>query len=124
MSLLRAQQRTLTALFPHPGNRTHLIRNNRAGPHILGISFKTTATLIGFDEDIAGGDATGFKLFSLGVEIAIIAAVNGAPNEISVTHAPVVLDDKATISYQPGAWVGSSSGVEVKGFIADGTVAP
>ena len=52
-SFLRARQRTMTGLFPHPGNRTHLIPNRPISQFVLGrklllFAVDTFVTVTGF----------------------------------------------------------------------------
>ena len=116
MSVLRARQRTMTALFPHQANPTHLIPKRKQGPIIQAGIAKTVSATLTYDVDIAGGDAVGWSLFNrtTGLPIAVVSAVNGNANEIILNYAAQTLDDIITITYQPGAW--TSARGEVNGF--------
>ena len=58
MSFLRARQRTITALSPHPGNPTHLIPSRpiaqfAAGRKLLNFAGDTVITVAGFSIDLS-----------------------------------------------------------------------
>ena len=106
----------MTALFPHPGNPTHLIPKRKQGPIIQAGIAKTISTTITYDVDVAGGDAVGWSLFNrtTGLPVALVSVINGATNEIVLNYAAQTLGDILTITYQPGAW--TSARGEVNGF--------
>lgn len=126
MSLIRAQQRTITGLFPHNANRRFLIRNTRAGPEIRGTVWATTTATIIFDEPVGGGNETGFQLTIDGAPTAIVSVANGLATEIVVTYAIQLVGARGVITYIPKGtadWVGLNSGVLVKGFQQFGDIA-
>ena len=116
-NFLRARQRSLTALFPHQHNPTHLIPKRKQGPIIQAKIFKTISLTLTFDVDVTTGDAVGFTLFNntTGLVVAIVSAINGNTNEIVVNFGAQTLGDNLTLTYEPGAW--TSAVGEVNGFI-------
>lgn len=121
MSFLRARQRTQTALFPHQANRTHLIPKRPPGPQVLSTIFKTVQADVSFDVPISGGDIAKFTLTANGVDVALIAAVNGGLNDILVSHALLVVGDFCILTYEPGTWSNPVRGA-VRGFTQVGNV--
>ena len=116
MSFLRARQRTMTALFPHQANATHLIPKRKQGPIIQSGIIKTVSTTILFDVDIAGGDAAGWTMVNktTGLPIVVTSAVNGNADEIVLNYALQTVDDIVGITYKPSGW--TSARGEVNGF--------
>ena len=103
--VIRANQRTQTALFPHSHNRRFLVPKRFPGPQILVIDFKTVSTVILFDRDISGGDETGWTVTVNGVPEAIISITQPAGDDISVNYALQVAGDDIRVTYDGnGAW--------------------
>ena len=123
MSFLRANQRTMTALFPHQANRTHLIPKRVLGPVILTIDFKVVSSTFTFDRDTTGGDATGWGLEVNGAPVAIISVIQGVGDtEIVVNYALQVVADAIRITYDgTGVWA-DNNGVKLKPIDRSGVI--
>ena len=121
-NVIRARQRTQTALFPHSHNTKFLIPKRKQGPIIQSVIFKTISLTLAFDVDVAGGDAAGFTLFNntTGLAVAIVSAINGSSNEIVVNFGAQTLGDNLTLTYKRSAW--TSAVGDVNGFIQIGDV--
>ena len=124
MSFIRAQQRTLTALFPHQANKKYLVPKRTIGPKILIIDFKTVSTTFTFDRDVVGGDATGWALEINAAPVAIISVINGATDDqIVVSYALQVVTDAIRITYDGTgtAWA-DSKGATLKRIDVSGVI--
>ena len=123
MSFLRANQRTMTALFPHPGNPTHLIPKRFPGPVITEVAFKVTQTTVIYDRVISGGDASGWTVTINGVPEAVISVLNGAPTDIVVTYALQVIGDDIRVTYDGnGDWAADNGTGKVRPIDASGVI--
>lgn len=123
MSLLRANQRTLTALFPHPSNTKYLIPKRVPGPVIVGIAFKTLSTTIEFDRDVSGGDEVGWAVTLNGTPEAIVSVINGAPTDIVVNYAGGIVADEIRVTYNGnGAWAADNGTGKVRPIDVTGVV--
>ena len=124
MSFIRARQRVITALFPHQGNRTHIVPSRGPGPFVRRSIAKVSSMTLDFDRNVQGGDLLGFSLEINGTPEAVIAATNGLSNEIVVTFALQLVDDLVKVSYTRTARRGDvyPAGDFVRGFSRQGII--
>ncbi len=128
MGFLRAQQRSITGLFPHQANKTHLMPNSRAGPEKISDVYAITTVTLTYDEEVTGGDDTGWQVFHDGVATAITTVLNGITDDIIIiTHALAVVGQDVIVRYTPKAgapqWRGVTSGILLKRQTFRGVVA-
>ncbi len=129
MSFLRARQRAITGVFPHQANPTHIMPNHRAGPQLLTDVYTVTTITLTFDEEVTGGDSTGWEVTANGVPLAITSVLNGITDDIIiVTHALAVIADVMVVRYTPklgGAqWKGATSGIFLDAQFRTGVIPP
>ena len=107
--LIRARQRAITAILPHPGN-TKILVPSRFGMIPFLSSPKTVNTVSLFRQDVIGTlVATGFSLLVEGAPVAIISVTQAATDEITVNYALQTLGDFLQLDYDgSGDWVGAN----------------
>lgn len=108
----------MTGLFPHQGNRTHIVPSRRVGPVVSRVDAKVTQILLDFDRVVQSGDDLGFTIEINGTPVAIIAAINANPDEILITFAAQLVGDLCVVRYKRTAWRGDvyPTGDFVQGF--------
>lgn len=103
MSFLRARQRVITALFPHPGNRTHLIPGRFPPPLGTKSVSATTTTVVMtvlFTGDVETklGNVDGFTVTVNAVGGTVTDVQQPGPtNELDITFIPAGLSTQAVV---------------------------
>lgn len=93
MSFLRARQRTITALFPHQGNRTHLIPKRRK----IGMFWSTIpAQSDTVNVAITPLDTSPFLNEPIGVAAAIFSAT-GLPTGLNIATDTGIISGTPTV---------------------------
>ena len=121
-NVIRARQRTQTALFPHSHNVKFLVPKRKQGPIIKEHIFKTIQTTVEFFIPVSGGTGAGYTLFNntTGLFVVVNDAINGTPQQILIQHAVTTIGDKLTLTYKPSGW--TSAVGAVNGYILVGDV--
>lgn len=123
MSFIRAQQRTLTALFPHQANKKYLVPKRTLGPKVSLIAFKTASTTIEFDRDTTGGDEVGWAVEIDGVSEAVTSVIQGVGDtEIVVSYALQSVAAAIRVTYGGGGgWI-DNNGAALKRLDLSGVI--
>ena len=123
MSFIRAQQRTMTALFPHQANKRYLVPKRTLGPKLILVSFKTTSVTLEFDRDVTGGDELAWAMEINGVSEAVISVVQGGfDTDIVVNYALQSVSDEARVTYGGGGLWADSKGATLKRIDVSGVI--
>lgn len=113
MSFLRARQRIITALSPHPGNRTHLIPTRffpPAGTVSVSATAKTTSISVTFSGDVQGLSIAGYTITVNAVGATVLTVVPGISADIiDVTFSPAGIATQNVILTYDGTGILSES---------------
>ena len=121
--LIRARQRAITAILPHPGNTKILVPSRFGMIPDEPADFKVTQLTLFFGQVVTGTLVTdGFTFLVDGAAVALLVVSQPSTDEIGITYALQTVTDSAEIRYDgSGDWIGAN-GFVVGAFAQSGVI--